>query len=58
MLCLGFEPDAAGLYAQTDTLSYGGRPGVHLVCLKNTKDIKRVQNCIRNSFVNENGFFQ
>ena len=39
MLRLGFEPDAAGLYAQTDTLSYGGRPGVHLVCLKNTKDI-------------------
>ena len=33
MLCFGFEPGTAGWQAQTDSLSYGGRPGKRIVYL-------------------------
>ena len=30
MVCLGFEPGAAGWKAETNPLSYGGAPGLFL----------------------------
>ena len=34
MACLGFEPGAAGWKARTNTLSYGGTPGLSKVYLQ------------------------
>ena len=53
MVCLGFEPGAAGWKAQTNPLSYGGTPGIfivpiftcsmHSILFSNSKDsVKRV----------------
>ena len=39
MVCLGFEPGAAGWKAQTNPLSYGGTP--QLTCLVKSKPLKQ-----------------
>ena len=31
MVCLGFEPGAAGWKAQTNPLSYGGTPAIYVL---------------------------